>query len=1023
MLMLLILRTFAFARKMGYKTNSLRPMQKDSANAIRTAGSRAPAREPAPVLPDLLENPPGYTGTALELLKSGVPQVVAMRYEVGDNYARELAGRFYRRLFADRTGDATDSALALARTDLLGDKTLSGLFGAVDHATPLMFGHPGRILEPVSKRSEQMARIRPQPQPLLPGGNHELDRPADFVGRRRELTALNVKWLSGDTAAIVLVSGMAGMGKTVLAAEAVNLWHGRFDYVLAFQAKPTPLMLDDFYRQVDGKLTMYSRPYREKCEQTPAFGVFLEPGFLKNPDDRYGQMAQNLLDALRDEAILVVLDNFETCLEKNARKDGYACSDPRWDGLLAFLRREMTDTRSRLLVTSRHAPAALAGPENVLQIPLGTLSIPEARHYVCSHAKLRDLMLSDAEGRELARSLLLISRGHPLMMNRLAGLAGDRKALADALDGLKDKGWQTLPDLFAPVPEKDAVKTGEAERKYLEDAVAGSVDFLIGQLSPDARSLLWVMGQANEPVSTELIRDVWASPESPPIGPLLSELVRSGLVELTAGFQPAEKSYAFHELVRERADAWMETHESERPGKTREQIWVAYGERYKAMFYQLLTSGQENAMTAANEAGRRGMVYLVRAKAFEKMGDFASWLVTGTQDLTLLRGVIAELKAVADIVPAGRGRWTLRVNLADALRQSGCLDESLAFYEQAAIEAEATENWPDVGWICANWAVALMFSGALDKAKATLLRSADADRKSGGPKINIVGSELEAFRIDVFQGKAKAVLPDIESRLNDIRGWRDRQRSGETVAEAPEPVFLGRVLVAGLDIAKEANQRLENWEACLSLLKEKKQTEREMGQGKHEIYRTRFNQYIPLKQLGRLDEAQRTLEECLAVFREADDLGIHSNTLSALADIWNVRGDIEQAIALERRALSITNRLDDPADRAISHGNLSKYLDDSGRLEESAVHMLVGIIYRLIATRHDLLVTSLNNLRYLIRRAAQSGTRYDLPRISSLVSRPEFDALGRFLEKRGVDVDALQGQVDQLVEQVTNEDS
>ncbi|MCP4702750.1 MAG: CHAT domain-containing protein, partial [Gammaproteobacteria bacterium] len=77
-------------------------------------GKKPDVKETAPVLPDLLENPSGYTGTALELLKSGVPQVVAMRYEVGDNYARELAGRFYGHLFADKVVDTTESALALA---------------------------------------------------------------------------------------------------------------------------------------------------------------------------------------------------------------------------------------------------------------------------------------------------------------------------------------------------------------------------------------------------------------------------------------------------------------------------------------------------------------------------------------------------------------------------------------------------------------------------------------------------------------------------------------------------------------------------------------------------------------------------------------------------------------------------------------------------------------------------------------------------------------------------------------------
>jgi len=251
-----------------------------------------------------------------------------------------------------------------------------------------------------------------------------------------------------------------------------------------------------------------------------------------------------------------------------------------------------------------------------------------------------------------------------------------------------------------------------------------------------------------------------------------------------------------------------------------------------------------------------------------------------------------------------------------------------------------------------------------------------------------------------------------------VRGWWQRHKAGESVPDAPEPVFLGHMLVSGLDIAKMANQRLTNWEACLSLLKEIGQIQREIGENKHEVYRTRFNQYTPLMKLGRLDEAQQVLEECLSVDREFGDLGGQASDLSSLANIWKERGDIEQAIALERQALSIKNQLPDPSDRGISHGNLSNYLNKAGKSDDSAKHLLSAIIYRLIIKRHDLLSTSLNNLRNRIRHASQSGTRYELPRVSELLARPEFEALGRFVEQFGVDAAALQGKVDEMVEGV-----
>ena len=115
-------------------------------------------------LEEALETKPGYTGAALNLLQHCVPQVVAMRYEVGDDYARELAIRFYRRLLVN--GYPTDEALAQARKDLLSEENLPH-FGAVDPATPLIFGHAGRLFEPQEFRSKQMGQLYPRPQPLL----------------------------------------------------------------------------------------------------------------------------------------------------------------------------------------------------------------------------------------------------------------------------------------------------------------------------------------------------------------------------------------------------------------------------------------------------------------------------------------------------------------------------------------------------------------------------------------------------------------------------------------------------------------------------------------------------------------------------------------------------------------------------------------------------------------------------------------------------------------------------------------
>src|SRR6185369_11152599 len=136
---------------------------------------------------DLISEQPGYTGTALALLGAGVPQVVAMRYEVGEAYARDLAVLFYRGLLADTSLKAPASALAVARKELLERE--AGDHDPVDHATPLLFGRAVGPLPMPNGRSSAARTRWPQPQPLLPD-SRELNRPAELVGRGEPLSRL-----------------------------------------------------------------------------------------------------------------------------------------------------------------------------------------------------------------------------------------------------------------------------------------------------------------------------------------------------------------------------------------------------------------------------------------------------------------------------------------------------------------------------------------------------------------------------------------------------------------------------------------------------------------------------------------------------------------------------------------------------------------------------------------------------------------------------------------------------------------
>jgi len=108
-----------------------------------------------PKLQNILEERKGYTGTALELLGAEVPQVVAMRYAVGDAYSRRLARRFYNHLLAEPAHHSADTALALARSELFRDERAEE-HPAIDHIAPLLFGEKRLSFQINEGRSSQL---------------------------------------------------------------------------------------------------------------------------------------------------------------------------------------------------------------------------------------------------------------------------------------------------------------------------------------------------------------------------------------------------------------------------------------------------------------------------------------------------------------------------------------------------------------------------------------------------------------------------------------------------------------------------------------------------------------------------------------------------------------------------------------------------------------------------------------------------------------------------------------------------
>ncbi len=975
--------------------------------------------------------PPGFTGTAHALLQGGVPSIVAMRYSVGDDYARALAVEFYRALLAHPQPKDTAAALTLARQALLPGGTHDDRrFAVCDHATPVLYGaeQPGLVL--ATGRSPALNPRNPRLYAIteLTTAGHE-----HFVGRTWELAWLGADFIGAGTSAdvkpVAVVTGLGGMGKTALVAEALALWESRFEWVLLYQAKSNALGFEATLRDINIKLRNELCRYHDHVMARPADAVYRDASSEFTGPDRLARLTRNLIRALRDEPILLVLDNFETTLKaepETAGADGqpvWACQDPAWDSCLAALAGGLVGSPSRVLITSRRPLAALASGVSH-PVPLGPLHPAEAALFLRAHPALSAMVFGkDAAEQALARRLLTASRFHPLLMDRLARLAADqarRPQLLEALDTLEHtKDFAQLPALFATAP-------GNAkELAYLDDALAASLDRLIHGAGPDARCVLWTIAVANDPVALGLLRSVWSGPPEPPARPTLETLLRHlvgvGLAtEERTGPEDDNPNLTCHELVRERIRAWMAQNPADRAALTENAIRLAYAERLEAAFEALL----HEDMSAALEAGSRALVYCVQAGAWDRLGSFASLLVISTRDPRLLEELLPHLQSAAESAPEGEPRWTCLCYLADALRIGGRPDLSLPYYEQAATPARAAEGagsrqaWADLAMISGNWANALRVVGDLDAARQRCLDAAAAHKEAGSPAIHVVASELEALRIDIMQGQVAAARPAVEERLAQVEAWWHQHRTGRTVPEAPDAEDLARVLISALDIANDVHRAQNDWESALRRTDAVLAVQRALHRPAEDIAGTRMNRAVELGQLRRFDEARAELEACLQVF--VNDPAATAKVLSSLAELFYKQDDVSQAIIQQRRALSLREQLPDPADRAVSHNNLANYLNRSGTraaLAEAPRHQLADLTYCLVAGLGQSLQTSRHNYAIHFRRARAAGTPLAVPRVAELLADPAFYPLDQWLRQRQVNADALQADVDRFLEQ------
>ncbi len=118
---------------------------------------------------------------------------------------------------------------------------------------------------------------------------------------------------------MAVITGLGGMGKTALVAEALALWETRFEWVLLYQAKPNALGFDATLRDIHLKLAGELGRYHDHVKARPADAIYRDATAEFTGPARLERLTRNLDPRpARTKPILLVLDNFETNLKPQA---------------------------------------------------------------------------------------------------------------------------------------------------------------------------------------------------------------------------------------------------------------------------------------------------------------------------------------------------------------------------------------------------------------------------------------------------------------------------------------------------------------------------------------------------------------------------------------------------------------------------------------------------------------------------------------------------------------------------------
>jgi len=319
-----------------------------------------------------------------------------------------------------------------------------------------------------------------------------------FYGRIEEIATLK-QWLLGDRCNLVLVLGMGGCGKTSLSVKLVEQIQENFEYVIWRSLRDAPPV-----KNLLANLIQFLSDEQE-----------LETDL---PEDICGRVAR-LVDYLRKQRSLLVLDNVETILASGCRAGQYL---EGYEGYGELLRQVgEANHQSCLLLTSREKPKEVASLEGRV-LPIRSFRLPGLKEEGQEILRAKGVAGSESELRALVEQYV----GNALALKIVA------TTIQDLFDGKVCEFLQHSAVVFGDI------------RDLLEQQFERLTDL--------EKEIMYWLAINRELISlSQLQEDIVSSIPVPKLLEALESLSRRDLIEKNAAFtqQPVVMEYVTERLV------------------------------------------------------------------------------------------------------------------------------------------------------------------------------------------------------------------------------------------------------------------------------------------------------------------------------------------------------------------------------------------------------------------------------------------------------------------------------------------